>query len=245
MLVTRRQVHQLKKKIKNTIMLLTISGVTAYGGLYFMGKGYINKYDLPFLPDEMNFYLFLNGYKLNEVEAYIPDAPLQKRLKTNKDFTSKDKKYRYVAHSTIQFYGRVLSIIRYRIDDKAEISPYDMASGWLDMSRVELIRNLRFSQGDRRLYTDPWDTWAPDDPRISMNFTNMHIIPANSKVMQTLSTIKKYDVFEMEGYLVDVRGVEKEYVWNSSRTRADIGRGSSEIIYVTGLRRLEPPIKLE
>ncbi len=244
MQITRRQIHQLKKKIRSMFLIFFMTGLTAYGGLYLMGTGYINKYDLPFLPDEMDFYLFLNGYKLKEVDVYIPDAPLQKRLKGKKEFISKGRKYRYAASSTIYFFGRVLSIKNYIMDDKAEIAPYDLATGWLDMSKIGLIRNLRFSQGDRKLFTDPWDTWAPNDPRVSMNFANMHIIPANKEILETLATIEKYDVVELEGYLVDVRGLHKEYVWNSSRTRADIGRGSSEIIYVTKLVKLKTPVKL-
>ena len=178
-----------------------------------------------------------------DIKTYIPDAPLQTKLRKSKDYLSKDYQYKYVANSRVDFYGRVLAVRKYWRDDKSEIAPFDLALGWLDMSKAEIIRKLRFTQSDRKLHTDPWDMMAPNDPRVSMNFANMHIIPAERKVLNVLDDIEKYDIVKIDGYLVDVRGVNKEYVWNSSRTRSDIGRHSNEIVYITDIRIIKPPIK--
>ena len=79
-------------------------------------------------------------------------------------------------------------------------------------------------------------TWMDMDSHIS----HTHIIPANYNIMAALNTIRKYDIVELEGELVNVK-IQGENEAISSLERNDddgsaIGGGACEIMYVTRVK---------
>ena len=71
---------------------------------------------------------------------------------------------------------------------------------------------------------------------IRKHSSNTHICPATKNVRNAVLSLKRDDLAELSGYLVDLSGVKgrgKTFTWNTSRNRSDRGDGSCEVMYVT------------
>ncbi len=129
--------------------------------------------------------------------------------------------------------GRVLGKERYYIGRETDLTRYDLAIGWKEMSDSDYLTPLDISQGNRFYrYMIP----AGYKKRtISVNSANMHIIPSDEKVEDVLSDIEEGDMIALKGKLVNILHADGWH-WNSSNTRNDTGGGACEIIWVTDLR---------
>jgi hypothetical protein len=74
-----------------------------------------------------------------------------------------------------------------------------------------------------------------DTPDVLSLFVNIHLIPADDYILQAIMTIRKGQKIVLEGFLVDIYLNGSIYI-ETSRTRADNGEGSCEIMYVTRVR---------
>ena len=76
---------------------------------------------------------------------------------------------------------------------------------------------------------------------VSRQSANNHLIPSNDEIRKQIAKIKTGDHVIITGYLVDIRA-EKDNgdykIWKTSTSREDVGGGSCEIIYVTGIQIL-------
>ena len=93
-----------------------------------------------------------------------------------------------------------------------------------------MIDQIDFSQSYR------WYHWSSKHPPvqtgvIATHSANMHMIPANDDVEETLFSAIRGDIVDLEGWLVEVRG-ENGWKWVSSLRRDDTGDGSCELVYV-------------
>lgn len=137
--------------------------------------------------------------------------------------------------ATFHLQARILSTERYWFDPMAKISPIDLAVGWGPMSDSQNIQNLDISQNNR-FYFYSWKDQAPLDAQsIALHSANMHIIPANDFVKNTILKLRPGSLVNLHGYLARVNTREGGE-WKSSLTREDSGNGACEIIYVESAR---------
>jgi hypothetical protein len=142
--------------------------------------------------------------------------------------------YRLTLRAKFDLRARVLSIENYSLGSEADLSPVDLAVGWGAMSDQAVLDRISISQGSRWYFTR-YELPAPiSDREIINNSSNMHMIPANSWVLKKLKEIRKGNVVQIQGFLVDV-DADSGFYWRTSLRRDDTGNGSCEIFYVENL----------
>lgn len=135
--------------------------------------------------------------------------------------------------------GKVVSKNNYRSGWESSLSPMDLAIVWNVLAVGNNSKSIRFRQVHR------WVKYRlkKDSPYsisfINRNSSNNHIIPSNSNVRAALNRVRKNDIIELQGYLVNVNGTyrNRRVSWRTSLTRTDTGSGACEIIYVTSVKR--------
>ncbi|HYD34190.1 MAG TPA: hypothetical protein VEA39_06420 [Methylophilaceae bacterium] len=163
-------------------------------------------------------------------DPIVLDDPIQKNL--NEPMTPIEKNgYLIVPLAEFQAQARVLSAKHYSKDREAALVPVDLALGWKRMSDDNVLKNINIRQ-DGRFYF--WKTNAFPIPRaeIETQSTNMHLIPADDVIAESLKSVQPGEVVVFNGYLVEVQGKDN-WRWRSSLTRADTGDGACELVYVT------------
>lgn len=129
----------------------------------------------------------------------------------------------------------VLAKKNYSTGRESDLSPVDLALGWGPMSNPLPLKQLRITQSGR-FYHYRYKNPPPIPPSdIKNNSANTHIIPASDEVNDQLKRVRKGDVVDMRGYLVNV-SAKDGYYWNSSVTRKDSGNGACELFYVTSIK---------
>jgi hypothetical protein len=145
--------------------------------------------------------------------------------------------YRIIPLEAFSLEARVLGREDYHFDRGAALAPTDLALGWGPMADPQVLKDIRISQSNR------WYHWQVDEfpiPRreIETHSANMHMIPANSLVAQTLARVKQGQLIQLSGQLVQVDGKDG-YRWSSSLSREDTGNGACELIWVEQLKVLD------
>ena len=130
-----------------------------------------------------------------------------------------------------QIKAKVLSKKNYHLGRQADISPTDLALGWGNMSDESVLENIKISQS-ARFYR--WSVKAFPIPRreIETHSANMHLIPASDSVKRVIERVRKGDIIEISGRLVNVKSNSDDWSWKSSQTRNDTGNGACELIWV-------------
>jgi hypothetical protein len=130
----------------------------------------------------------------------------------------------------------VLGAERYRFDRGAELAPVDLALGWGPMSDTAVLEQIEISQSNRFYF---WRVAQFPIPRhdIEANSANMHMIPADTIVEDTLKGVRVGQVVRISGYLVEVAGADG-WRWRSSLTRDDTGNGACELVWVESVQVL-------
>jgi len=142
--------------------------------------------------------------------------------------------YHFTATDNYSIHARVLSKKHYALDRESQLSPYDLALGWQDMSDSNVIRNINISQSNR-WYNYVWSGAPPMAPdAIPLESGNMHIIPANDEVLHNLRKLAKGNVIFLEGYLVNVHSNDG-WVWESATGPNSSGPHGCKVIWVTKL----------
>lgn len=160
-------------------------------------------------------------------------APVQSSLRQTKLYSKAGHQIEAIANFKIQ--ARVLSAAQYRQGREAQISPVDLALGWGKMASRDLLSKVDVSQADRfaSMRYDP--TSGIDVTDIVHHSSNMHMIPSSGAVQKTLKAVRKGQVVQIEGYLVNIRH-EDGWRWLTSTSRTDMGDGACEIILVTSVK---------
>ncbi len=137
---------------------------------------------------------------------------------------------------------RVGALVRskraYRTDRMAKISPNDFALVWGILTDKHYYRQINISKGGRRYFFKLKKGAQLSVDWVYLNSSNHHLIPANDNIRRALRSVRKNDVIELEGYLVNVHGNIKgrTFNWNTSLSREDKGDGSCEIMYVRRIK---------
>lgn len=157
-----------------------------------------------------------------------PNIPVQQSLDQPEQVLLDN--YTLTKLATFDIEARVLGREDYRFDRGAELSPIDLAMGWGRMSDERVLSQINISQSGRFYY---WRTDAFPIPRneIETHSANMHLIPANDAVADTLEEVREGDVVQLSGSLVQASSPDG-WVWRSSLTRNDTGAGACELILV-------------
>jgi hypothetical protein len=129
--------------------------------------------------------------------------------------------------------ARVLSRQRYRSGPESRLSPYDLALGWTTMSDQAWIDAVDVTQRGRWFNFTCKEPWV--DPEVVLGCAaNTHILPATDDVTTTLGRVRRGDVLDLAGWLVQVSD-PSGWRWTSSLARDDRGGHSCEIMWVEKL----------
>lgn len=164
--------------------------------------------------------------------VHAPEAPLQVPIKQADSFELKG--YRITPLAEFRIKAKILGRENYSRDRESDLSPIDLALGWGRMSDEAVLEAIHISQSGR------WYRWRTDNfpiPRreIETHSANMHMIPADETVADTLDQAREGQIIELEGYLVRAEG-EGAWRWSSSMRRTDTGANSCEVVYVKRAR---------
>ena len=157
------------------------------------------------------------------VQTAIDSAPVSRR-----------DAYRISPLAEFQIRAKVLSRESYYSGREADLSPLDLALGWGRRSDEDILAGIDISQSGR------WYRWRSETlpiPRreIQTHSGNMHLIPADEIVEETLDDIRQGQIVELQGYLVRA-DTSDGWRWVSSLSRNDSGARSCELVYVERAR---------
>lgn len=159
----------------------------------------------------------------------VAAAPRQQALAEPESFYL--DQYRVTRRANFEVQARVLSREDYWLGKESDLSPVDLALGWGVMSDQAILDRIEISQGARWYFTR-YELPAPvSDREIITHSSNMHLIPANGWVRGKIGKIRRGNIVQLKGSLVDVDH-ESGFFWRTSLTREDTGNGSCEIFYV-------------
>jgi len=131
--------------------------------------------------------------------------------------------------------ARVVSEHPYRWGRTASILPEDLALAWGPVLVPPYAGKISYSQFSRFYF---WRTREPglDRGTIVSHTANTHVIPATIYLRRAVRALSRGDNVRLEGWLVDVDGVDDPgFHWGTSTTREDEGPASCETVYLERL----------
>jgi len=141
--------------------------------------------------------------------------------------------------STFYIKAKVLSKENYYSDRESDLSPTDLALGWGNMSDESVLEKIDISQS-RRFYYWRLESFPIPRQEIERHSANIHIIPSSDLVKSIVGDIRKGDIIEMSGSLVNVISNDGYWTWKSSQTRNDTGKGACELFWVKNISIITP-----
>lgn len=166
----------------------------------------------------------------------VAGQPEQSRIWTEEKVFQKGE-YAAEAQARYRIRARILSRLDYSLDAGAAISPMDLTLGWGPMSDSSILDQMEISQSTRFYqWRTPGPPPLPEDV-INRHAANTHLIPADSRVLDALRKMRKGQVVELSGFLVNVKRPDG-WNWNTSLTRDDRGAGACELMWVENARIL-------
>ena len=125
-------------------------------------------------------------------------------------------------------------------DAWSDVARLDVAFGWGPVATTPVLRRLSFHL-KRRYVSVRWGASLPLGPQqVMTHLSNHHLIAANEAVASTLGRIQPGDLVTLEGDLVDLN--VNGQTMRTSLSRADIGNGACEVLYVERVERRPPPV---
>lgn len=119
------------------------------------------------------------------------------------------------------------------LETEDTLSSYDLALGWGPMSDAVVINQLNITQGSR-WYEYSWRKSPPIDLfEIISHSSNHHIVAGDQDVLEAVESFKRYNVVDLEGYLVEIQSNKENWVWHTSLSRFDTGEGACKLFWVT------------
>jgi hypothetical protein len=122
------------------------------------------------------------------------------------------------------------------MDRESDLSPLDLTLGWESMSDTATLSQFRMWRGRRCYYWQPLtEEAARRASEAASQSANVHLIPASAQIGESLLDLKRGNVVEMGGFLVEVTAPDG-WRWRSSLSRADGGLGACEVMWVEWVR---------
>lgn len=176
--------------------------------------------------------IFISACSDDKVIYYPPiyKEPIQTVL-DKPFFIEHDTNYQMQAVAKFEIEAKILSTKRYNVGKESIFSPIDLAVGWNIMSEEKMIKEVEIIQAVR------FYSWKIDNPQlfskvqdIIKSSANIHIIPQNDTITNSLYKLKKGENVYLKGYLVNIK--IQNQTWYTSLTRTDTGGGACEIFFV-------------
>jgi len=177
-------------------------------------------------------------------EVATPLDPLKKPKQNNvqdfKSFTINQGNLQLLIFPQAEYEmtAKVMSKKRYHNGWESRIIPYDLALAWGKLTESEMKKFIKYTQM-LRFYFYKFTRDCPlTQEYIGDHSSNNHLIPANKNILNVLRKIRKGDIIQLWGYLVNIKGTYKgkDVNWKTSTSRADTGNGACELIYVEKVR---------
>lgn len=167
----------------------------------------------------------------HQAGVLVADDPVQQNLNVADKLTINN--YQITLLATFDIKARVLASKQYDLGRESDLSPIDFALGWGRMSDQAVLDQISVRQSNR-FYSWHVDAFPIPRQEIEMHSANMHLIPENDHVAQTLKDVRAGQVVQLNGYLVEARASDGWH-WKSSLTRNDTGSGACEVLLVKGV----------
>jgi len=167
----------------------------------------------------------------------VAEMPTQKSIDSSTGYTNGDYTIEAIAQFRIK--AKVLSKKNYYLDREADLSPVDLALGWGNMSDERVLEHIEISQSGR-FYRWQVDEFPIPRREIETHSANVHLIPASDAVNRVIESVRKGDIIEISGSLVNVVSNSDGWHWESSQTRNDTGKGACELIWVESANIVTP-----
>jgi len=184
------------------------------------------------------FILLIAGFGWNSLSkldsvSYGPGvlvvhAPVQEEITSASSLNYND--YEITPLTTFKIKARVLARENYMFGRESDLSPVDFALGWGNMSDESVLEKINISQSGRWYYWQV-DTFPIPRREIETHSANMHLIPANDNIEESIDKVRKGDIIKLSGYLVKV-SAKDGWNWSSSLSRDDTGNRACELIWV-------------
>lgn len=182
----------------------------------------------------VGLWMFLPQPEREQPPGVLVDSvPFQEKVKEPILLKDGDayKDYAIRAIAKYEIRARVLSKEKYSFDKESDLSTYDLALGWKEMSNNAVLDSLNISQAGR-WYHYSWSNRPPIPPsQIETESANTHVIAGNETVRYMLDKVIKGDVVTLRGYLVNVSD-DNGWKWHSSTSRYDKRGGSCELMWL-------------
>ena len=166
----------------------------------------------------------------------VSGDPIQEKdAKAPFEFSVGGKRYRLTPRFRWDESARVVSERAYHLGAAASLIPEDYALAWGPMLRPPFADKIHYSQY-ARFYLWGTKDGSLDRRTIVTHTANTHIIPATSRLTTAAACVRKGDDVRLEGWLVDVDGIDDPgFHWATSTTREDEGPASCETVYLSRL----------
>ena len=161
----------------------------------------------------------------------IKAEELPKQVDINRPVEFQFGEYQITEVAKFAIRAKVLSRKDYHLGREADLSPIDLALGWGRMSDENVLNQIQISQSGR-FYRWRVESFPIPRKEIETSSANMHLIPADDYVKRAIEKVRKGEIIELSGSLVNVVSKEDGWYWRSSRTRNDTGAGACELIFV-------------
>jgi hypothetical protein len=111
----------------------------------------------------------------------------------------------------------------------------DLALAWGPLLRPPYLGRISYSQFSR-FYLWRTRDGSLDRGTIVSHSANTHVIPATARLFHALRCVGEGDDVRLQGWLVDVEGVDDPgFRWGTSTSREDEGPNSCETVYLERL----------
>lgn len=176
------------------------------------------------------YWHFARHPVVNEPGITVTQAPIQQ---VSHQPAFQFKAYTVYPLASFKIQARVLSAKHYIFDHESTLSPVDLALGWGRMSDKVILSQIQIRQANRFYY---WRVaqWPIPRAEIETHSANMHMIPADDALEDTLKSIKVGQIVTITGWLVEAKQANGWH-WRSSLTRNDTGAGACELVFVQSL----------
>jgi hypothetical protein len=164
----------------------------------------------------------------------VADEPEQVKIDSPKKWRYKDVDVTPLAEFRIR--ARVLLTNHFWWGREASVSPVDLTLGWRLMSNQEVLDGLRlYSMPRAYSWTGRNGQLPATNTDITEHSANMHMVPATDEMAEQLRAVKRGDLIDLRGYLIQM-DFPGGGVWRSSMTRSDTGNGACELVWVEELK---------
>ncbi len=151
------------------------------------------------------------------------------------EFRSGKHRYRVAPRFRWDESARVLSERPYRFSTAAGLIPRDLVLGWGPVLLPPYAGRLHFTQY-ARFYMWGTSDGSLDRQTIVSHTANTHVIPSDDRLRRALACVARGDDVRLEGWLVDVEGLDRPgFRWGTSTRRDDEGPGGCETVFLTRL----------